>query len=76
MLKKRLEDLIKEIIDDDTVRLDYTKDIRIQGVDSIQVIKFLAITEESFGIDFEYDFLDKNPVLSIDVIGAYIENRK
>lgn len=53
-----------------------TADLRELGMDSIAFIQFLALLEEKYNIEFDYDFMDKYEKISIEVLDQMIMEKK
>ena len=60
----------------DILKLVKTLDLRALGMDSIVFIRFLALVEDTFNIEFEYGFMDENKIISVEVLNNIIVEKR
>lgn len=68
----KLIEEMKECSDDIIKNVDLDRDIREQGLSSIQFIQFIAQIEEKFEFEFGYDDLERIAPVSIKALYEYI----
>lgn len=74
MYKKQLVEIIEEITKVKIEKIEYEKDIRELGVDSILFIQVLVNIEEKLGKEIDYTFLDNNSIVSVETLDNFISN--
>ena len=75
MYKQSIIDIIKDIDLDLNVGEAIDQDFRTLGMDSIGFIQFMALIEETFDVEFEYDFMDKHELISVEVLNGVIAEK-
>ena len=75
MYKQSIIDIIKDIDLDLNVGEAIDQDLRTLGMDSIGFIQFMALIEETFNVEFEYDFMDKHELISVEVLNGVIAEK-
>ena len=73
MIREQLLKLAEENLDIDTSNLDFESKISDMDIDSIDLVDFIMVIEEEFGIEFTDEELDEIETLS-DIV-SLIESK-
>lgn len=77
MYKNDITQLIKNVDSDLNVdNNELNEDLRVLGMDSIVFIRFLALIEDTFDIEFEYGFMDEHKIISVDVLNKIVMEKR
>lgn len=75
MLEK-LKDIIANVKEDETLRDTVTPAtdlVNEVGLDSLQMIQFILLVEEAFGVEIQYEDLDFECLLSVQSFMRFLE---
>lgn len=77
MYKNDILKLVKTLDSDLNIdNNEIEEDLRALGMDSIVFIRFLALVEDTFNIEFEYGFMDENKIISVEVLNNIIVEKR